>query len=162
MNIDKLQKSYELLEKRLRVAEDKDEIRELQNHYIDMLSIADWDRLVDCFSEDCTFIYGPEPRIAKGKTAVEKLFREFFCVGHYGKDCDIVVHPVIKVYGNEAEATWTLYQFFSYQSTGQLLFLVRGVYDMKYVREKGRWKISYLKIANTNKPPAAHAPFPGV
>jgi len=33
---------------------------------------------------------------------------------------------------------------YCYPRTGQSLFWVQGFYNMEYVRENGKWKISYM------------------
>jgi len=149
------------LEQKLRVYEAKDEIRELQYHYINVFSAADWDAVMECFAGDCSFALGHMDKAAHGKAELEKLFREFFSKGHAGRDCNIVVHPIITVNGDDATGSWTIYQLFSYQRTGQMLFMVKGFYDMQYSKENGKWKIKGLKYTRTICPPG-DPPYPGV
>lgn len=149
------------LEQKVQLLEAKEEIRELQHHYINVFSLADWDAVMECFCEDCSFALGHMEKAAQGKAELEKLFREFFSKGHTGRDCNIAVHPLVSVNGDEGSGTWTLYQFFSYQRTGQMLFMVKGSYDMKYKKEAGKWKIKSLKYTRIICPPG-DPPYPGV
>jgi hypothetical protein len=46
--------------------------------------------------------------------------------------------------GDRAKGKWLLYMMYCYPHTGQSLFWVQGFYNMEYVRENGKWKISYM------------------
>jgi SnoaL-like domain len=48
------------------------------------------------------------------------------------------------VNGDRAKGKWLLYMMYCYPRTGQSLFWVQGFYNMEYVRENGKWKISYM------------------
>ena len=153
--------TLEEMEKRLRVVEDTEKIKQLQIHYVNCLAFAKWDEVMDCFAEDSEFIF-KEGEVTKGKTEIDKLFREFFSEGHVGRDNDILVHPLITVDGDKASGNWVIYQLFAHRRTGQALFWTVGIYDMKYVKVNGQWKISSLKITPHHTTVAGHAPFEGV
>ena len=136
-------------------------MRQLQIRYVNALSLAQWDEVMECFTEDCEFIFKPD-EVTKGKKEVERLFREFFSEGHAGRDNDILVHPLITVDGDEATGNWVLYQLFCYRRTGQALFWTVIIYDMKYRRVDGEWKISFLRIFPHHDTVPGHAPYEGV
>ncbi len=144
--------TLEEVEKRIKVLEDLDEIKNLHREYIDWLNLKDADKLTDCFAEDATAdirVYGPK----KGREEISKLFHDIIGPiqvvpgsltpkgGHF------VYHPIISVDGNKAKGQWLLDRLFDDMRSpdGPVLMLTKGKYDCEYVREKGRWKFSYLK-----------------
>ena len=131
------------MEKRVRVTEDINEIKQLQRRYVNALMCTEWDDAVDCFAEDARVdVYLHEP--VSGKAAIDKWFKEELSKTHVGKEGDFVVHPIIDVDGDKATGKWLIYIMYFYPRTGQSLFWVQGFYDMEYVRENGRWKISLM------------------
>jgi len=132
------------LEKRVRVTEDIQEIHQLQRRYVNALMCTEWDDAVDCFSEKAKIdVYLHKPVI--GKAAIDRWFKEELSKTHAGKEGDIVIHPIISVDGDKAKGKWLLYMMYFYPRTGQSLFWVQGFYDMEYVRENGKWKISLMR-----------------
>jgi hypothetical protein len=131
------------LEKRVRITEDIQEIHELQRRYVNALICTEWDECADCFAENAKIdVYLHDP--VNGKAAITKWFKEELSKTHAGKEGDIVVHPLISVDGDKAKGKWLLYMMYAYPRTGQSLFWVQGFYEMEYVREKGKWKISLM------------------
>jgi ketosteroid isomerase-like protein len=132
------------LEKRVRVTEDIQEIHQLQRRYVNALICTEWDDCADCFAENGIIdVYLHDP--VKGKAAITKWFKEELAITHAGKEGDIVVHPIISVDGDKAKGKWLLYMMYAYPRTGQSLFWVQGFYEMEYIRENGKWKISLMK-----------------
>jgi hypothetical protein len=135
--------ALKLLENRVRLTEDIQEIHQLQRRYINALVCTEWDEAADCFAENASVdVYLHEP--VSGKTAIRKWFKEELSKTHAGKEGDICVHPVISVEGDKAKGKWLLYMMYFYPRTGQSLFWVQGFYNNEYVREKGEWKISLM------------------
>lgn len=130
--------TLEEMEKRLRVLEDIEQIKQLQYRYLNCIMFAEWDEIMDCFAEDCTMIG------LKGKAAIAKNFKDFIALGHHGAEGDFEVHPIISVDGDKATGNWITYFMYFYPRTRQSLFWVQGAYEMEYVRENGEWKISNL------------------
>jgi hypothetical protein len=132
------------LEKRVRVTEDIQEIHQLQRRYVNALICTEWDDCADCFSENAKVdVYLHKP--ITGNMAIRKWFKEELSQTHAGKEGDIVVHPIISVDGDKAKGRWLLYMMYCYPRTGQSLFWVQGFYEMKYVRENGKWRISLMR-----------------
>lgn len=135
--------ALKMLEDRVRVTEDIQEIHRLQRRYVNALMCTNWDDAVECFADDARVdVYLHKP--VSGKAAIEKWFKEELSKTHAGKEGDICVHPIITVEGDRAKGEWLLYLMYFYPRTGQSLFWVQGFYNMEYVRERGKWKISYM------------------
>jgi len=143
MTLEEMEKRLKELEKRVRVTEDIQEIHELQRRYVNALICTEWDDCADCFAENAKIdVYLHEP--VTGNAAIRKWFKEELSLTHVGKEGDILVHPVISVDGDKAKGRWLLYMMYAFPRTGQSLFWVQGFYEMEYVREKGKWKISLM------------------
>ena len=145
--------TLEEMEKRLKTLEDIEEIKQLQGRYVNYLTTIKWDEVVNCFAENGVVDFGY--RGATGKTEIEKLFREQISEMHVGLEGNFVVHPIISVQGDNASGSWLLYiQFFHPRELpadmkavmgDQIPDWMQGFYEMEYIREKGKWKISLLK-----------------
>jgi hypothetical protein len=157
--IDELLLRIEALEKRVHVAEDIEAIKQLQNRYVNHLSFSEMgmNEIVDCFTDDAKIEVGPP--VSPGKEGIAVFFQTIK-PGHSGREGNFVVHPIIKVNGDNATGKWLIYMMYSYQLTGQMLFWMQGVYDMEYKRVNGEWKISSMKWTRRIGPDAA-PPFPG-
>jgi hypothetical protein len=141
------------IEKRLRVLEDIEAIKQLHVRYVNYLTITAWDDLLDCFSRDgrVEFTNGS----ARGRAAIEKLYKGKISITHIGQEGNLVVHPIIKVDGDKATGSWLLYTHFAQPHKIQIdpspvanapaPDWSSGYYEMEYVREDGAWKISLLK-----------------
>ena len=132
------------IEKRLRVLEDIEQIKQLQYRYLNCVMFATYEDIGDCFAENSTINFGVPSHPIKGKGAIEKFFKEQIAKIHVGKEGDFEVHPIISVDGDKATGSWVMYIMYFYPRTGQSLFWVQGIYDVEYVRENGQWKFSLL------------------
>ena len=145
--------TLEEMEKRLKVLEDIEAIKKLQNDYIYALASQQWDDMLECFAEDGSadiWTHG----LKKGKKEIRELFTGFAgkilpTHGH------LVAQPVIKVDGDKAEGYWILYVFIDEPETKYY----QGKYDCKYVRVNGEWKFSHLKYERP-WPPVPEAATP--
>lgn len=145
--------SLEEIEKRLKVLEDIEEIKQLHVHYVNCLTTVEWDQVVDCFAENGVIDFGN--RGAQGKGDIERLFKEQIAEMHVGLEGNFVVHPIISVQGDTAKGSWLLYTQFprprSFPADMKSLMgdetpdWMQGFYEMEYKREGGKWKISLLK-----------------
>jgi hypothetical protein len=132
------------IEKRLKVLQDIEEIKQLQARYLNALMLTDWDAVIECFAENAAVDVAFHKPIS-GKSTIDKWFREELSKTHVGMEGDFVVHPIITVEGDKAKGIWLLYMMYYYPRTGQSLFWVQGFYENEYVRENGKWKISLMK-----------------
>jgi hypothetical protein len=141
--------TLEALENRLKILEDIEEIKKLHLTYVNYLIAADWDAVDECFAENCATEF-PGTGVQRGKAEVSKYYREHVGKSHIGKEGVFTVHPIVTVEGDKAKGNW-FYYVLMYQpreyppEMKEVPEWVQGVYDMEYVRENGKWKISLLK-----------------
>lgn len=145
--------TLEELGKRLRTLEDIEEIKQLQERYVNCLITTEWDELIDCFADNG--VVDLHSGFAKGKEAIAKLFKEKISITHVGLEGCYVVHPIISVDGDRAKGSWLLYTQFSQPHKIQIKSAttaeadapdwIQGYYEMEYIRENGKWEISLLK-----------------
>ena len=143
----------EELEKRIKILEDIEAIKQLQIRYVNDLTTIDWDDLMDCFAEDA--VVELSVGNVRGKKAIEDLYRDTIAITHVGQEGSSVVHPMISVEGDRARGSWLLYTHFALPHKMQIPpspvanadapDWMGGFYEMEYVREKGEWKISLLR-----------------
>jgi hypothetical protein len=149
----KLKKAEEViarLEKKVMLHDDIEEIKQLQYTYINSMLKTDWAAVNECFAEDARLDVGYDPngrnkKGTRGKKNIALTFKNNISKWHVGKEGDFVVHPVITVERNKAKGSWLLYMMYYFPRTGQSLYWVQGWYDMRYVRENGKWKFSLMK-----------------
>lgn len=145
--------TLEELEKRLKVLEDKEEIRDLHYRYVNHLTKVEWDELFDCFSDNAVTNIGKHG-IRRGKAEIIALFKGVFSKGHVGKEGNFVVHPIITIVdGDKAKASWLIYIMHLDEKQERAKDWVQGYYDMEYTRENGKWKISYMRFQRRLGPP---------
>jgi len=150
------EKAILALEKRVRAAEDIEEIKQIQQRYVTGLMCAKWDIVLDCFTEDAFFNPGGEP--IQGKVEITRMFKNVLSEWHCGQEGDFAVHPEIFVNGDNATGHWLMYMMYYLPRTHQSLFWVNGFHDMEYRRVDGKWKISSLKWQMQTLPPGGSPP----
>ena len=144
--------TMEELEKRIQVLEDKEAIRELHYHYLNCLTMVEWDKVFECFSDDVVTNIAHHG-VKTGKTEVMNFFNNVIRKGHVGKEGNFVVHPIITVDGDRAKASWLIYIMHLDEKQENAKDWVQGVYDMEYVKENGKWKIGYMGFQRRLGPP---------
>ena len=96
------QNALKLMESRVRVAEDIQEIQQLQVRYVNALICTEWDDAADCFADNAKIdVYLHKP--VTGKTAIVKWFKEELSKTHAGKEGDVCIHPIVSVDGDRAK-----------------------------------------------------------
>jgi hypothetical protein len=142
------------LGQRILMLEDIEEIKKLQVQYLNCLITTKWDDLIECFAENA--VLNLESGSATGREIITKHFKEKVSLNNIGQEGSFVVHPIITIEGNKAKGSWLLYTRFaqprilkskpdkriSYEAPDW----IQGYYEMEYVRQNGKWKISYLKF----------------
>jgi len=136
--------TLEELEKKVRILEDKESIKELHREYLFHISNLDIDKALDCFIEEVEVEVANYGRL-KGKKLVGPFFREIIYQNVLqSRDGHLTGQPVIKVEGDRAKGHWMFYRFLAKPKGAGW---IQGRYDCEYVREKGEWKFSVMKMA---------------
>lgn len=129
------------LEKRVRVLEDIEAIKQLHVNYVYRLCDLQWDRMLDCFAEDATLEL-LDQGVVKGKQEISAVFHNVLSQRITRKDGHFVGQPVIAVDGDRAEGHWIMYLFFAEPEVRWL----QGRQDCQYVRVNGEWKFKTMKF----------------
>jgi ketosteroid isomerase-like protein len=158
LNLEELEKKYQVLavslekaHKRIQELEDAEAIRELQANYIYWLSSRQWEKIVDCFAEDSAVKIESTPR-RKGKAEIAEMFKSLTTnYANFQEGGRILAQPVIDVNGDKAKGYWTMAQFrFNFTTSSETVSLfgpgLQGRYDVKYIKEKGKWKFADMKF----------------
>lgn len=144
VQINELQQKLETIEstledvrQRLQITEDIREIEQLHYRYVNNLSFAQYDQLVELFAEDSTIDFPP---IVKGKESITKHYKEGIATRHVGKEHDLLVHPLVTmVETDKARGYWLLYM-----KSETFPDWLQRVMETEYIRENGAWKFSYI------------------
>jgi ketosteroid isomerase-like protein len=132
-------------QKRLKHLEDIQEIKDLHREYVYWVNSCEWDKVLDCFTEDAFANIGKHgPR--KGKTELEKLFKVDIANNNQGKGRDghFVIQPVISADGDIATGHWLMYIMIADKETGKAERWSNGRHDAEYERFNGKWKIKNI------------------
>jgi hypothetical protein len=139
--------TLEELEKRVKVLEDIEAIKQLHINYVYLLCKLQWDDMLACFAEDATMEL-LDQGVCKGKEEISGVFHNVLAKMIKRNDGHFVGQPVITVKGDKAKGHWILYLFFAEPEVRWL----QGRQDCEYVRVNGEWKFSSVKFT---------APWPG-
>ena len=137
--------TQEELESRLIRLENVQAIKDLHREYIYWVNECEWDRVLDCFTEDAFANIGRHgPR--RGKAELAQLFKRDIHLNNKGKGRDghIAMAPVIAVEGDRAKGHWLMYVMISDPDTGNALKWAHGRHDVEYVKADGKWKIDWI------------------
>lgn len=137
------------IEKRVQALEDIEAIKALHRDYIYWLNNSEWDRMVDCFTEDAVARIFRHP-LCRGKSDIHALFTQTMSTVNAGKgrDCHFSTMPVIKVDGDSATGHWMLYILIADQQSGKADKWAQGRYECAYQRVADQWKINKLVWIN--------------
>jgi hypothetical protein len=145
--------TLEEMEKRLRVLEDSEEIKQLNEYYVENFNPPVWGKIEPCFSKDA--VVDVHAGKVKGREEIRKLATSNISKIHTGVDEYYVVHPRISVSGDKAKGNWLLVELIAKprKYPFKLPFLpadyvpdwMSGFQDVEYVREDGKWKISLMR-----------------
>jgi ketosteroid isomerase-like protein len=134
------------LERRLRVLEDIEAIKQLKYRYADACDRGyDTDTLADLFTADAIWDGGLFGRY-QGREAIREFFR--------GVSTDIpfamhyMMNPIISVDGDEADGEWYLFQTCTF-ADGNTAIWGAARYDEQYRRVDGGWKFSRVNLISS-------------
>ncbi len=149
--------TMEEMEKRLKVVEDIEQIKQLHNRYVNALTFIDWDTIIDCFVKDGSLDveFGG---FIEGKPAIATFFKEMLSQIHIGKEGIFAVHPLITVDGDKGTGNWLMYIMYADHRTWQSRYWLQGIYDAQFVRVNGEWKFKHLQWRPRLEPPGAPPP----
>jgi hypothetical protein len=139
--------TLEELEKRVKVLEDIEAIKQLHINYVYLLCNLQWEDMLDCFAEDATMEL-LDQGVSKGKKEISGVFHNVLAKMIKRNDGHFVGQPIISVDGDRAKGHWILYLFFAEPEVKWL----QGRQDCEYIRVNGEWKFSSVKFT---------APWPG-
>jgi hypothetical protein len=141
----------EELEKRVKVLEDIDEIKDMHRLYIYYHARKkNFEGMIDCFAEDAIAEMG-EHGVKKGKAEIAELLRQIDSEAKVKPDIpdegEFLTQPIINIKGDKATGRWLLQKFWDDFTIPEdiCMKMVQGRYDAEYVKENGKWKFSYLK-----------------
>jgi hypothetical protein len=139
--LEKRIQNLEALENKIQVLGDIEEIKNLHRNYVSWLCLKQWDKMLDCFSQNAVAdIQGETFR--KGKTEIADLFYNVMEKKINRNDAHILSQPIISVEGKKARGYWTLHILFS----GPDGRWVQGRQECDYIKVKGQWKYSSMKF----------------
>jgi ketosteroid isomerase-like protein len=138
-----LEQRLEALEERVRELEAIEAIKVLHRDYLFYISELDFDRALECFTEDIVTevaTYGA----CRGIDAVRKFFLEtIYNNVKSSKDAHFTGQAVIHVNGDIADGHWMFYRLLGRPATPGW---VQGRYDCSYRKTSSGWKFSVLKM----------------
>jgi ketosteroid isomerase-like protein len=134
------------LERRLRVLEDIEAIKQLKFRYADACDRGyDFDTLASLFTEDAVWDGGLFGR-HEGREAIREFFRGV------SSDIPFAIHymmnPIISVDGDEASGQWYLFQTCTF-ADGNTAIWGAARYDEQYRRIDGEWMFSHLNLISS-------------
>jgi hypothetical protein len=152
-NLEEVLQRLDAMEKRLRVAEDIEQIKQLTIRYMTGHTLNDGDLEAEGYADDATFVLGNAPMV--GKETIHKWVKNHaemvkaqgapWKLKNVPTEGHFILHPVISIDGDKAKGSWMQYCLVAEPRTMQLLYFVQALYDIEYVRKDGRWQISYLR-----------------
>ena len=133
------------IEEQLNQLQDVQYIKDLHREYVYWVANCEWDRVIDCFTEDCS-VNISKWGLRKGKASLTDLFKRDIGNNNMGRgrDSHCATMPVIKVDGDKAQGQWLMYVFISEPESGKALRWFAGRHDADYRRVEGQWKIHSL------------------
>jgi ketosteroid isomerase-like protein len=137
--------SLEDLERRIKVLEDIEAIKQLKRRYCTYCDDSyDADALANLFTEDAVWDGG-----MRGKSEGREQIRVFFqrAPERLSFAVHMVMNPIIEVNGDTATGVWYLFQPCTF-ADGNRAVWGAARYDEEYVRVNGQWKFQNLKLTS--------------
>lgn len=141
------------MEARLRVLEDREEIRQLLIDYGRTLDQRDFKAFAGLFAENAEYIAGGAANTTKGPAAIAKLLQDIFQknpTGVRSPNFHLFANETIQVDGDEAVAVSKGLFVVPSQSNGPEIVMMATYHDV-LVRNQGKWKFR-RRIVETDIP----------
>jgi hypothetical protein len=132
------------LDRRLRVLEDIEAIKQLKYRYWRHLDLKEWDEMAACFAPDATVSYGEGKYEFRGVDAIMQFLRQSL-----GRETGSVTihqghHPEIELTGDTtATATWALYNYM-FNERQRRGIRIGAYYRDRLVKLDGAWKFRHI------------------
>jgi hypothetical protein len=140
-----LAKQVKALQKKVQELQDIEEIKKLHREYLFNISNLEFDKALDAFTDNIVTEIANYGAV-KGKEEVTRFFKErIYQNVLQSKDAHFTGQAVITVKGKKAEGHWMFYRFIPVNSPNKDRW-VQGRYDCEYVKQKGVWKFSYMRM----------------
>lgn len=155
MTIEELEARLKVLEDKNRRLEDIEEIKRLQRVYGYYVERGQFDEIEDLFSDSPDVSFGPAHAVSVGKENVRKMLsaQSAFWVSQGGKPADYlhITAPVSGVVdvdedGKTAKARWYALMYLCNATPGGGAAIGVGMYENRYIKENGRWKVFHLQF----------------
>lgn len=142
--LKRLENVLEDYERKLKRLDNIQEIKDLHTNYAYWLCSREWEKIVDCFTEDAIVILHRRGRF-EGKAEITKIFKVVVQNNAgKGRDGHIALQPIINVDGDKATAQWLMYIMILDPKGGHENNWMHGRHDVEYVRINGKWKIQSM------------------
>lgn len=127
--------------------QDVEAVKQLHIRYVNALTYANWEEVLDCFARDAVFAAFMDREPIVGIDDIRDAFMNEIAKSgkHVGREANLTLHPIVTVDGDTAKGNWVIYFITQPDPNETTLQLVQGIYDMEYKKENGEWKISYIK-----------------
>ena len=123
---------------------DIESIKQLRYTFAWCLETSEPDKLADLFTKDGVIDVGPWGRM-DGQDAIRKGYGRAYRHGEQFTAVHAVTNPRIFVDGENATGTWYLLDCSLREKDVNPLQIV-GIYDEKYRKEAGEWRIAHLHL----------------
>ena len=137
--------SLEDLERKIKVLEDIEQIKQLKHRYCGYCDDNyDADAIVGLFTEDAIWDGGDFGKL-EGREAIRSFFQKTPQILPFA--IHMVLNPIIEVSGDKAKGTWYLFQPCTF-GNGNRAVWGSARYDEDYVRVGGRWMFQHLRLTH--------------
>jgi hypothetical protein len=145
--VEKDEMNLKEMEKTITRLDDIEQIKVLQNKYLYWLVDREWDKIIDCFTEDASVDIGKHG-LHKGKAEFTRLFKEKINKMNVGTERNghFVIQPIIEVDGDTATGQWQIYVMVLDPALGNAGRWIYGNYNCRYQKINGQWKFTFLKV----------------
>ncbi len=138
--LESLQAELHALNDRMRVLEDREQIRELTHRYMQAMHDARWEDAVECFADDAEYDHGLLGEL-RGKQDLRAFYTKFMPVFETagGWSYDVLGNPILEVDGDRAQGRWFLLTFLIDPDTQKPAWAFATL-EYEYAREAKGWR----------------------